>query len=76
MGKGYCRSVTIHFDGLDTSPRSSEEASCECLAKLFICCEMRPAYPFRFEEASLADWKAGDFKQLKVFVRNEEGGPL
>jgi hypothetical protein len=23
------------------------------------------------EKAELADWKTGDFKQLKVFVRNE-----
>jgi len=23
------------------------------------------------EEGDLADWKSGDFKQLKVFVRNE-----
>jgi len=28
------------------------------------------------EKADLADWKTGDFKQLKVFVRNESDRSL
>ena len=28
------------------------------------------------EKAELADWKTGDFKQLKVFVRNESDRSL
>jgi len=28
------------------------------------------------EKADLADWKTGDFKQLKVFVRNESDSSL
>lgn len=32
----------------------------------------RIATRMTIEEADLADWTSGDFKQLKVFVRNEQ----
>jgi hypothetical protein len=36
----------------------------------------RIATRLTIEESDLADWTSGDFKQLRVFVRNERDGSM